>query len=93
MWVFKHKSASLADFARFVTSVAGRDVVDQTGIQGRYEFNEDWSKEVVNGMSAGGVDPGIAIAGVKRMGLKLQPGKEMRKILVVDRVNKKPTAN
>lgn len=93
MWVYKVKSAKLASFARFLTSVVGRDVIDKSGIQGNYEFNEDWSKEVVDAMSAGGVDPGIALAGVKRLGLKLEPGKEMRRVLVVDRANKRPTAN
>ena len=101
MGAFRNKSATLADFATFVSAIAGRDVIDKTGIQERYKFDVDWSKEIQNEIQAGNWDPrnpgrgdpAIALAGVKRLGLRLEPAKEIRKILVVDRVNKMPTRN
>ena len=87
------KAADLPGLARFLSSVAGRDVVDRTGIQGKYEFDLDWSRELQEpgGSQANGF--GAAAGGVKALGLKLEAGKESRKILVVDRANKAPTPN
>jgi uncharacterized protein (TIGR03435 family) len=90
MWVFKVKSASLADFAEFLSPFTGRGVVDRTGLPGRYRFDVDWNEEIRQ-------DPGnalgVALASVKSMGLKLEPGKAIVKLLVVDQVSKEPTAN
>jgi uncharacterized protein (TIGR03435 family) len=96
--IFRNKSASLAQLAEFVSRIAGRTVVDRTGIQGLYRFDLDWSKQIENERQSGGSDPrnggpGIAFAEVKQLGLKLEPGKELRKVLVVDHVNKEPTPN
>jgi uncharacterized protein (TIGR03435 family) len=96
--IFRNKSASLAQLAEFISRIAGRTVVDRTGIQGLYRFDLDWSKQIENERQSGGSDPrngfpGIALAEVKHLGLKLEPGKELRKVLVVDHVNKEPTPN
>lgn len=90
-WLFRFKSAPMSSFARFLSSVAGRDVIDKTGIQGKYQFNVDWREYLQEEGSAAG--PARAISGVKSLGLKLEPGKAMKKYLVVDRVNKIPTPN
>jgi uncharacterized protein (TIGR03435 family) len=88
--VFKNKSASLADFAGFVSWMAGIEVVDKTGIPGRYKFDVDWSQKVEG---PPGSDPSIAYVGVQKLGLKLEAAKEMQKTLVIDRANKEPTPN
>jgi uncharacterized protein (TIGR03435 family) len=95
MGAFKNKSASLADFAGFLWALMDREVVDRTGIQGLYKFDVDWSKEIGETIGQYGPhgDPAIALAGVKRLGLKLEPRKELQKVMVVDRVNKEPTPN
>jgi len=95
MFVFKNKSASLADFAGFLWSLTDREVLDKTGIQGLYKFDVDWSKEMQDSMQDYGRsgNPAIAREGLKRMGLKLEPRKEPLKVMVVDRVNKEPTPN
>ncbi len=80
----------LAEFAGFLGAITGTPVVDKTGITGRYKFDVDWSGEVQDPRDA---NPSTAIAGVKRFGLKLEAGKEVRKTMVVDRANKEPTAN
>src|ERR1035437_6442958 len=95
MFVFKNKSASLADFAGFLWSLTDREVLDNTGIQGLYKFDVDWSREMQDSMQDYGRsgNPAIAREGLKRMGLKLEPRKEPLKVMVVDRVNKEPTPN
>jgi uncharacterized protein (TIGR03435 family) len=93
---FKGDSASIADFAGFLSTVAGHSVVDKTGLEGNYKFDVDWNKEIENSAESDpqhAIDPGVALEGVKRFGLKLEPDKETRQFLVVDRVNKEPTPN
>jgi uncharacterized protein (TIGR03435 family) len=87
--MFKRKSATLAAFAGFLAQDAGRPVVDKTGIEGSFEFDIDWPELRLRSADA----PGVVRAGLKRLGLKLESAKEMRRILVVDNINKIPTAN
>jgi uncharacterized protein (TIGR03435 family) len=53
MGIFKNRSASLADFAGFLTSMLDREVVDKTGLQGRYTFDIDWTGEIQAAMQSG----------------------------------------
>ena len=89
MGVFKKKSATIGDFARYLSTCIGHDVLDKTGIEGCYQFDIDWRERMEE--DAPGAGLAVALAGVKRLGLKLEAGKEMRKVLVVDHVNKYPT--
>jgi uncharacterized protein (TIGR03435 family) len=95
MAAFKRKSASLAEFASFISSLTDREVVDKTGVQGQYRFDVDWSKEVTETMGEFGRhgDPAIVHSGLKRLGLKLEPQRQLRKLMVVDRINKEPIPN
>jgi uncharacterized protein (TIGR03435 family) len=88
--VFKNKSASLADFAGFLALLTGTEVLEKTGITGRYSFDVDRSQEVTGPW---GTNPNIAYEVVKGLGLKLEAGKQIQKTLIVDRANKEPTAN
>jgi uncharacterized protein (TIGR03435 family) len=88
--VFKRKSGSLADLAGFLSMLTGAQVFDKTGITERYKFDEDWSHEITGPW---GTDPNIAFAVVKKLGLKLEAGKQMQKTLVIERANKEPTPN
>jgi uncharacterized protein (TIGR03435 family) len=90
-WRFRQNSATLARFAKFLASVVGRDVVDRTGIEEHFRFDVDWSAELQR--DPGNDGAGLAMSAVKVLGLKLEAGKELRKILIVDRVNQRPTPN
>ncbi len=85
--VFKRKSASLTDLAVFLSLLTRTQVFDKTGITGRYKFDEDWSQEITGSW---GADPNIAFSVVKKLGLKLEAGKQMQKTLVIERANKEP---
>lgn len=91
-WRLRTKWASVSDLAKFLSAGMRREVVDRTGIQGYYQFDLDWTAEVMKeGIDNSG--PSLALADAKRLGLKLESGKEARKILVVDHINEKPTPN
>ena len=91
---FKNGSASLADFADFLSSLMDLEVVDKTGIPGQYQFDVDWSTDI---RRTGGFgprfDPTIVSTRLKMLGLKLKPRKEWQKFVVVDHLNTKLTPN
>jgi len=70
----------------------GGPVLDQTGLKGAWDFDLKWTDK--RELSSAGAD-GITIfdAVERQLGLKLEPQKVPMPVLVVDRVNEKPTAN
>jgi uncharacterized protein (TIGR03435 family) len=95
MGKFQRKSATLADFAGFLGFYLTNQVFDRTGIPGSFQFDLDWTRETIASMRdfGGRGDPAIALRGVKPLGLRLEPRKEPLKFLIIDHVNKEPTAN
>jgi uncharacterized protein (TIGR03435 family) len=71
-------------------------VVDQTGLKGAYDFTLKWT---ARGQlhKAGDGDPAVDItlfdAVEKQLGLKLEVQKQSRSVLVVDRVDQKPSGS
>jgi len=67
-------------------------VLNSTGLKGAWDFDLKWHDR--RALPLAGAD-GITIfdAVDKQLGLKLEPGKVPMPVLVVDRVNEKPTAN
>jgi uncharacterized protein (TIGR03435 family) len=93
MGVFKSESATLADFAGFLSSLVLSEVYDETGLAGRFSFDLDWSGELGNSMRSGLPDLSVVYAGVKTLGLKLEPRKAALKFLLIDSISKEPTPN
>ncbi len=90
-WLLDVKSQPVSTLVRFLSSVVGQDVIDKTGIQGEYRFYFDWREDLQEHGSQTGLS--TAIANMKSLGLKLEPGKELRKYLVIDHINLMPTPN
>jgi len=67
-------------------------VLNSTGLKGAWDFDLKWNDK--RALPLAGAD-GVTIfdAVDKQLGLKLEPGKVPMPVLVVDRVNEKPTAN
>jgi uncharacterized protein (TIGR03435 family) len=63
-------------------------VVDRTGIKGIYAFHLRWSQD-----GTLGGDPGLANVLRDRFGLRLRPRNVPVEVIVVDRIEKMPTAN
>jgi uncharacterized protein (TIGR03435 family) len=67
-----------------------QDVLNRTGLEGKYDFELDWTPDTgpcrgVNGSEAV-TRPSIFTAVQEQMGLKLEPAKGPVETLVIDRV-------
>jgi uncharacterized protein (TIGR03435 family) len=87
-------SNSVAAFAEELSDVVGRDVIDKTGIQGRYDLKLKWTPDDraaplsnASGGDASATDsgPSIFTALQEQLGLKLESQKGLVSVLVVDR--------
>lgn len=91
------KIAALIDL---LPQVAGNyvdhPVVDRTGLTGSYDFQLDWMGKGPYLAAKANPDgpPAVSIFdAVEKLGLKLDPGTEATPVIVVDKVNRKPTEN
>lgn len=82
-------SVTLSDFAISLRSLAGRPVMDRTGIQGRYDFTLRFRRLDDPDSTL----PSFATALEEQLGLKLEPAKVPLDLVVIDRVEKIPTEN
>ena len=93
------RSFPIAQFAWYLSLRLRRDVVDETGLEGAYDFELAWKPDTpsLENLAAGGtpddsLPPSLEDAVRDQLGLKLQSQKRSSEILVVD-VAEKPTAN
>jgi uncharacterized protein (TIGR03435 family) len=84
-------NTSMADLALYLLLDVDRPVVDQTGLQERYDFQLKWSKAEVTTADPN-APPGLFTAIQEQIGLKLVPVKARTDVLVVDHVER-PSAN
>jgi uncharacterized protein (TIGR03435 family) len=76
--------------AEQLSRVAGRVVVDRTGLTGNYDLTLEWSPD--DGGAPNTNSPGFFRAIQEELGLKLVPAKEPLEVLVLDHVEQ-PSAN
>jgi len=97
-FVFQH--TTMAEFAKFLSSwpSIGRPVVDETGLNGRFDFAFDWFDadhgdiaQVKRSMASG--DQSAFLDAVSRIGLQLQSRKSSSDVLVIDHVERTPKGN
>jgi uncharacterized protein (TIGR03435 family) len=85
-------SNSVAVLADELSKVAGRDVVDKTGVSGRYDIKLTWTPDDRVASLPGGVassgdsGPSLFTALEEQLGLKLEPQKGPVSVLVIDRI-------
>jgi uncharacterized protein (TIGR03435 family) len=85
--VFVAHHARMADLAQGLADEAGRPVIDATGLHGQYDLRMDLTPYLRDG-------PGLLFTGLQDLlGLKLEPRKTSVEVLVIDHVEKTPTAN
>jgi uncharacterized protein (TIGR03435 family) len=98
------RSMSMGAFCNALGIVLGRPVSDHTGLQGVFDIHLEFDPEGVStgngspGLSTDpdkpdGTQPSIFSAVQQQLGLKLQSHKEPTEVLVVDRLERLPTAN
>jgi uncharacterized protein (TIGR03435 family) len=73
---------TMAQLASRLTDIAGRPVVDRTGLEGKYGVNLDYSRT--------GQDdkPSIFTAVQDQLGLKLDAGKAPLEMMVIDHIER-----
>ncbi len=96
------RSANMGNFRNFMQGfVMDRPVLDQTGIEGRYDFQLDWTPDEFQFSTLGvkappapdsAPHPDLYTAIQQQMGLKLEAVKAQADVMVVDRVEK-PSEN
>jgi len=85
------RSATMAALADKLSQQSDRPVVDETAVRGSYEFTLDWTADDLQ--SDGQAGPSLFTAIEEQLGLKLEARKEPMDVVVVDYVEKIPTAN
>jgi uncharacterized protein (TIGR03435 family) len=96
---FTATKITMSKFADLIARQAGLPVVDATGLQGVFDFTLDWSPAADIKMSADAAavpsdgKASLFTALQEQLGLRLESGKGPVEILVVDRIEKTPTAN
>jgi uncharacterized protein (TIGR03435 family) len=95
-------NVSVADIAMALTNQLDQLVVDQTGLQGRYELTLYWTPEDrrrLNGAPReadnlpASADADLFVAVQQQLGLRLTPKKQPMEVLVIDHVERTPTPN
>jgi uncharacterized protein (TIGR03435 family) len=84
-------------FARYLSGVVDRHVVNQTGLNGHYDFSLDWKPDAGSGGASSiivddSAGPSIFTALREQLGLELKAAKGGIETLVVDHVER-PSAN
>jgi uncharacterized protein (TIGR03435 family) len=79
-----------------VSNVVGRQVVDKTGLTGKYDFTLTWTPDEMGAPSGASADadsgPSIFTALEEQLGLKLVPAKGPVDVIVVDHIER-PSEN
>ena len=95
------KRATMATFAKTLSRFMHRPVVDLTGLNGRYDFDVNFSSEDSSGLALITVngerpesDSVVSIyTSIQKLGLKLEARKAPLDVIVVDEVYRTPTEN
>lgn len=92
------KNATMAEAANFFQRyVLDRPVLDESGIEGRYDFKLDWTADESQFHGRGGqmpapdrtVEPPDLFTAIRQqLGLRLVPKKDLAPVLIVDRAEK-----
>jgi uncharacterized protein (TIGR03435 family) len=84
--------SELADHLSRMSESDNRLVVDRTGLEGTYDFQLKWSRDLENKTSAGTEYPGLFTALREQLGLELKSDKGDAPVVVVEAA-KEPEAN
>jgi uncharacterized protein (TIGR03435 family) len=91
---FSMSGATMEKFAEMLSSHLDRPVKDMTELKGEYSFHLEWTQD--NGPSTSSDEtsgPSIFAAIQEQLGLRLESGKDLIDLLVVDKAQKVPASN
>jgi uncharacterized protein (TIGR03435 family) len=90
--MYKARNETMARFCDMLSRTLDRVVIDETGLTGRYDFVLDYTGMDPRMSDPAGM-PSIFKALRDQLGLKLESRKGPQDVLVIDRIEKLPTAN
>jgi uncharacterized protein (TIGR03435 family) len=95
---FVCRNTTMASFAAGLRGMMGANVgenavLDETGLKGSWNFDVKWSMDFIGPMGAGKDKITVFDAVEKQLGLKLEQRQVPTPVLVVEKVNEKPTEN
>jgi uncharacterized protein (TIGR03435 family) len=82
------RGITMADFAKWLVPPAGRHVVDQSGLMGRFDFELDYTREPLSQSDL----PPIFTALQEQLGMKLESREVPQPVIVVEHVDR-PSPN
>jgi uncharacterized protein (TIGR03435 family) len=89
---FEATKITMQHFADLAANFLERDVVNETGLQGVFDFTLEWSPDEMRpGVESSGISLFTAVQ--EQLGLKLEARKGLVAVLVVDHIEKIPTEN
>jgi len=88
----RYSNVTMKDFASILQHMLDRPVVDQTGLQGQYDFVLKWTPNDADAADPALASPGIFTAMQEQLGLKLEAVKAQADVVVIDKVER-PSAN
>ena len=86
-------AASMSSLAEQLSGMLDRPVVDQSGLEGDWVIDLQWTLDSSDAPGADSIAPSIFTAMQEQLGLRLVAGKGPVRQLVVDHVEKLPTEN
>ena len=86
-----YKHEQLRDLVRILTRLLGAPVQDETGLAARYDLKLEWTPD--SSPQSSDLGPSLFTALQEQMGLRLQSTKIPATVVVVDRIERAPTAN
>jgi uncharacterized protein (TIGR03435 family) len=95
MMCWTARDVSSADLARHLEQRAGRPVIDETGLTGRYDFKIRYEFLGRGGDPGAAADraPSVFTAVEEQLGLKLEPSTQSFPALIIDSIEREPIEN
>jgi uncharacterized protein (TIGR03435 family) len=90
--VDRYSNVSMKDFALILQSFLDKPVLDQTGLNGRYDFVLKWTPNDAPAVDSETASPGIFTAMPEELGLKLDAVRAPADVLVIDKLER-PSEN
>jgi uncharacterized protein (TIGR03435 family) len=91
------RDVPMPDLARSIEQKAGRPVVDETGLTGRYDFkiHYEWMRRATDAVAGVAPDPAPTIftAVDEQLGLKLESATHSFPQLIIDSIDREPAEN
>jgi uncharacterized protein (TIGR03435 family) len=95
VWTFNARKIEMSTLAYELADSLGEVVVDRTGLSGVYDFKLRWASDEMSGSGGSEVNaaPSLFTALQETLGLRLQRQKLPVEMIVVDHIERAPTAN